>query len=238
MKKFYFAIIILAGFALTGLSGCFLNCVHGSGNSKTVTRKPGDFEGIEISGGYKVILKQDSSYGIKITADDNLLKYIKTNVHGGMLHIYNKRSFCDEGEMTIYIGVGKLEEVRTSGAIDLEGDGHIKTDNLSIHSSGDSRINMDLTAANVKVDGSGHTELHLKGTASSLSTDMSGSSNIQAFDLAVGNCEISTSGSGESEVNVSTSLHISSSGSSSVKYKGNPSIANDKSGASTVEKVD
>ena len=126
MKKLYFTIIALSIVAITGLSGCFLNCVHGSGNSKTITRNVGEFEGVEISGGYKVILKQDSSYGVKITADDNLLKYIKTNVHGGMLHIYNKRSFCDEGEMTIIIGIGKLEELHASGAVEVEGDGKIK----------------------------------------------------------------------------------------------------------------
>jgi len=55
----------------------------------------------------------------------------------------------------------------------------------------------------------------------------------------VGDYDISTSGAGNCEINVLHSLNVSSSGASEVKYKGNPSsVNNDKSGASTLQKVD
>ena len=96
---------------------------------------------------------------------------------------------------------------------------------------------MSLTATNVKIDGAGDTELHLNGQATSLGIDMSGAGKVFAFDFAVNDCEIETSGVGESEVNVKNALSIHSSGASTVKYKGSPSVTNDKSGASSVEKV-
>jgi hypothetical protein len=213
------------------------NCVHGSGKQASETRKVADFSKLSISGGFKITLKQDSSNTLNITADDNLLKYIKTEITGSRLKIYTRKNICNSGEMTIIIGVKNLEEIKGSGAIELESDGKIKTQDLRFKLSGATKITMDLTAANVNASGSGATEFNLKGQASSMSVDLSGSGKVHALDFVVGDCTISSSGVGESEVNVLKTLAIHSSGASSVKYKGNPSITNDKSGASSVEKI-
>jgi len=238
MKTRYFTIVILlSGAVLCGLSSCFMNCVHGSGNETTENRTVSDFTSIDISGGFKVILKQDSSLALKITADDNLLKYIKTTVNGGRLHIYTRRSVCNNGEMTINIGIRHLEELKASGGIEVEGDGRITTQDMHFRLAGATKITMDINAANVTTSGSGSTELNLKGQASSHDIDLSGSGKVNALDFVVGNCEIHTTGVGESNVNVLHSLNIHSTGASDVKYRGNPSITDDKTGASSVEKV-
>jgi len=97
---------------------------------------------------------------------------------------------------------------------------------------------MDLNAANVSTSGSGVTELNLKGQATSHDIDLSGSGHVYALDFVVGACDIQTSGVGHSEVNVLNKLSVHSSGASEVKYRGNPSsVTNDKSGASSIEKV-
>jgi hypothetical protein len=239
MKRIKIAILILlAGISLYSLSSCNINCVHGSGNQKSEDRKAGDFSRISISGGFKVILKQDSSMTLKITADDNLLKYVKTEVRGKMLHIYTKRNFCNSGEMTINIGVRNLDEIRASGAVEVESDGKFNTKDLQFKLSGATKVTMDLNAANVTTSGSGVTELNLKGQATSHNIELSGSGKVYALDFIVGSCIIQTSGVGHCEVNVLNSLAVHSSGASEVKYRGNPSnITNDKSGASSVEKI-
>ena len=238
MKKALSVLIILfTGVLITGISSCKLVCVHGSGNEISETRNLGDFSKISISGGYKVTLKQDSSLNIKITADDNLLKYIKTDIRGNRLSIYNKKNFCNSGEITVTIGVRNLEEVKASGGIEVASDGKINTQDIAFKLSGATKINMDLNAANVTTSSSGVTEINLKGQATSHTIDLSGSGNINALDFVVGNCDIQTSGLGESRVNVLHALNIHSSGASSVKYRGNPIVTNDKSGASSVEKI-
>src|SRR5579864_5246532 len=100
MKAKHLAILVLITgiFTISILSSCRFNCVHGSGNQISETRKMGDFSRISISGGFKVVLKQDSSMVLKITADDNILKYIKTEVEDGRLEVYSKRSLCNSGE--------------------------------------------------------------------------------------------------------------------------------------------
>ncbi|GAC1313841.1 MAG: hypothetical protein NVSMB24_37670 [Mucilaginibacter sp.] len=238
MKTKHFSLaILLAGIALLGLSSCMFNCVHGSGSQTSENRKVSDFSRIDISGGFKVILKQDSSLSVKVTADDNLMKYIKTTVNGSKLRIYTRRSICNSGQMTVYVGVRHLEEVKASGGIEVESDGKITTQDLHLRLSGATKITMDLNAANVTTDGSGATELNLKGQASSHNIDLSGSGKVNALDFIVGNCEIQTAGVGHSEVNVLHSLSIHSTGASEVKYRGNPSITSDKVGASSVEKI-
>jgi len=237
MKKIYLALLIIAGISLCGLSSCMLNCVHGSGHQISETRNVREFSKISISGGYNVTLKQDSSFSIKINADDNLLKYIKTEVDGNRLRIYSKKSFCNAGELTISIGVKNLEEVKASGGIEVASDGKINTRDIAFKLSGATKITMDLNADHVTTSGSGSTELNLKGQASSHDIDLSGSGTVNALDFVVGDCDIQTSGVGESNVNVLHSLSVHSSGASSVKYKGNPTVTNDKSGASSVEKI-
>ncbi|MGZ3873291.1 MAG: head GIN domain-containing protein [Mucilaginibacter sp.] len=239
MKKIYlFSLALLAGIALSGLSSCRLSCVHGSGNQKSEDRKVGSFKSVDISGGFKVILKQDSSMSVKITADDNLLKYIRTSVSGGRLKIYTKRNMCNTGEMTVYLGIGDLDQLKASGAVEIESEGKITTHDLNLHLSGATKVTLDLNAANVSTHGSGVTEVNLKGQASSHNIDLSGSGKVHAFDFVVGSCSIETSGVGHSEVNVLNTLDVHSSGASEVRYHGNPTIRNDKSGASSIEKAD
>jgi hypothetical protein len=239
MKRIHLIIgVLFAGVILGSLSSCMLNCVHGSGKQASEDRKVGDFSKISISGGYRVILKQDSSRAIKITADDNLLKYIKTETSGDMLRIYTKKNLCNSGEMTVNIGVRNLEEIKASGAVEVESDGLVKTQDLRLKLSGATKVTMDLNAANVTTSGSGATELNLKGQATSHNIDLSGVGHVYALDFVVGSCDIQTSGAGHCDVNVLNSLSVHSSGASEVRYKGNPSnVSNDKSGASSLEKI-
>ncbi len=235
--KHYTLIILLAGFILFGLSSCMFNCVHGSGSQASENRKVSDFSRIDITGGFHVILKQDSSLSVKVTADDNLMKYIKTTVNGSKLRIYARRSICNSGQMTVYVGVRHLEELKASGGIEVQSDGKITTQDMHFKLSGATKVTMDLNAASVTTNGSGATELNLKGQASSHNIEMNGSGKVNALDFIVGNCEIQTTGVGHCEVNVLHSLSVHSTGASEVKYRGNPTVNSDKLGASSIEKI-
>lgn len=241
MKKPFLSLLLfaIALVVAASVSSCMINCVHGSGHAATENRKvTEDFTRLEISGGFKVILKQDSSGKISVTADDNILKYIKTKNDGGTLKIFTHKSICNGGDMTVTIGVKQLERIRASGATEISADGKLVCRDMEFHLSGASKVNLDLNAANVIVEGSGDTELQLSGQASSTHVDMSGVAQIHAYNFVVSDYDISTSGASHCELNVLHSLHVSSSGASEIKYKGNPTdVSNDKSGASSLEKV-
>jgi hypothetical protein len=240
MKKIHFyLLLIIAGISFGVLSSCRFNCVKGSGKQISETRKTEEFRRIDVSGGFKVNLKQDSSNSLTINADDNLLKYIKTSVEGGRLRIYTKRNLCNSGQITVNVGFRTLDELKGSGAIEFVSDGKVNTQDLHIELSGACKVNMELNADNVRTEGSGATEIMLKGQASSHNIELSGTGKVNALDFVVGSYNIHTSGASHCQINVLKELNVHTSGASEIQYRGNPSsVNNDKSGASSITKID
>jgi hypothetical protein len=241
MKTLNFKILLLvAATSITLFSSCRrFRCVKGTGNVRTETRKMSGFTKLDIAGGYKVTLKQDSTESISITTDDNLFKYIQTTVEGNTLKLHSRRNVCASGETTIIIGVKNLDRIGASGAIELRTDGRLTVQDLSFDLSGASKIDMELYAGKVRTDASGSTEVYLKGQAASHDVDMSGSGKVEALDFVVGKYKISTSGASECKINVLNELDVHTSGASDIQYRGNPSkVNNDQSGASSVKKID
>ena len=139
--------------------------------------------------------------------------------------------------MVINVGVGRLEEIKSSGGVEVTGDGKLTTGDLRLDLSGAAKLTLNLNAAHVTTEGSGAVELNLSGQATSHDIDLTGSGDIKAVDFIVSDCNIQTSGVGHLEVNVLKTLNINSAGASEVKYKGNPSITQTKAGVSSVEKI-
>ncbi|MEO7215877.1 MULTISPECIES: head GIN domain-containing protein [Mucilaginibacter] len=241
MKKSYLQIFVLV--ALLSVSLLSSSCrrfrrIHGSGKAATEKRTVVDFTKVDISGGLKVTLKQDSSSIVTITADDNLLKYIKTEVEGDKLRIYTTRNLDSRTEMVISIGVKALSAVEASGAVEITSIGRITTGNLDLNLSGSTKLDMDISAADVHTEGSGSTELKLKGQAASHDVSLSGSGDIDALDFVVGKYRIETSGASHCKINVLKDLSVHTSGASEIEYRGSPSnVSSDKSGASSITKI-
>jgi ribosomal protein S25 len=241
MKKSYLQIFVLV--ALLSVSLLSSSCrrfrkVHGSGKAATEKRTVVEFTKVDVSGGLKVTLTQDSSSVVTVTADDNLLKYIKTEVEGDKLRIYTTRNLDSRTELRIGVGLRKLEDLEVSGAVEVSSIGRITTGNLDLHLSGSTKLDMDLNAADVHTDGSGSTELKLKGQAASHNVSMSGSGDIDALDFVVGKYNIETSGASHCKINVLKDLSVHTSGASEIEYRGSPSnVSSDKSGASSITKI-
>ena len=81
-------------------SSCDSNCVTGSGKQVSETRSVGDFSEIETGGSIKLIIKQGPK-AVRVVADDNILKLIKTDVDGNTLDIDQDGNFCNSGSITV-----------------------------------------------------------------------------------------------------------------------------------------
>lgn len=239
MKTLNFRILFTGLLLLTVLGACTLNCKKGSGNEKQEDRKVADFSKIDVSGDYDITIKQDSSLSVSITADDNLLPYIRSEVDGGQLRIYSKKGLCTQKAIIVKIGVRNLDEIKGSGGISVSSDGKLNVKDINMHFSGASKVNMELVANNVTTKGSGATEISLKGQAASHTLELTGSGKVSALDFVVNKYTIHTTGASECQINVLNELDVRSTGASDVEYRGNPStINNNKTGASTIKKID
>lgn len=229
------AVIILSAVVL---SSCHIGCIEGTGKKVTENRKLGNFKQIDISGEFDINLKQDSSMALSVSADDNIIKYIRTEVSGDKLRVYSRKNICSNQPVTINIGVKSLEEINSAGVTKIASVGRINAGDLKMKFAGVTKVTMDLSAADVETLGSGSTELNLNGQAASHKVNISGVGELHALDFVVGNYDIKISGSGDSQINVLKSLKTHISGYSSIQYRGNPSeIDTHKSGASQIKKI-
>lgn len=240
MKKIYvFVLAIAASYAMAGLSACNIACKEGSGKMITENRTVNGFSKIDLSGSYTVVIKQDSVSSLSITADDNLMKYVKSYVNGDRLTIKTKGSICNSGKFVVNISLRDLSELKTSGTVDLTSSGKINAKDLMIDMSGASKVTLDLNANRVNSSGSGISELNLTGQASEHDIDFSGAGHVNALNFVVAKYKVESSGVIHCKINVLNELNIDSSGSADIEYRGNPAtIHNDKSGTSNIKKIE
>ncbi|WP_448699415.1 head GIN domain-containing protein [Mucilaginibacter sp. AW1-3] len=239
MKKTSTIVLAVVIFAsLFTFSSCKLNCKRGSGKMITETRSVGSFSQIEVSGSYRVVIKQDSAEKLSITGDDNLMQYIKTETDGSRLKIHNTRSICTSGQYTIYISLKELSYIGMSGSTSVFSDGKITVKDIELKTSGATKVNLNLNADNVRTISSGLADIFLEGQAQSHTLKTSGSSTVNALDFVVNKYRIESSGLSHCRINVLNNLSVDSSGSSDIEYRGNPTdINNNKSGISSLKQV-
>jgi len=238
MKKINLLILTAAAGIVLAASSCRFHCLRGSGNQITENRNVGDYRGVSVSDAFKVIIKQDSSSKtINVTADDNIIKFIRTNVEGGVLRIYIKKNVCNSGEIIVKVPVTKVEELRAGDASEITSDGKITANDLHIGLSDGSRISLDLTAKRVTTRASDASELNLKGQAAEHDIQLSDGSKVYAKEFVSNDGIVKATDGSECEVNILNSLTVRASDGAVIRYFGNPQNVNtNKSDGASVEK--
>lgn len=233
-------LLSVLGIVAIGITACSNKCIKGSGHTATENRKVKAFNEIEVSGAFKVNLVQDSSYKVAISADDNILKLIETDISGSKLKItIDAKSVCTDNPITITIGIRDLKAIKISGAVEIGSAAKINTGDLNLDLSGASKINLDVNATNVSTKGSGINEVVLKGQAASHRVDFNGSGKLKALDFIVAKYEIETTGEADCEINVLSDLSVHTTGAATVRYKGTPSKINkSETGSLTLNKIE
>jgi hypothetical protein len=237
MKSIRLAELSAGASSYGGASESQLGCIEGSGNSITDKRPMSNFTQVKLEGDYTVILTQDSSMLVAITADDNLLQYITTTVKNGTLVISTTENICSSSTVSISIGIGTLSGLSAAGKDQITASGTITAQNLSLQFSGAETLTLDLTATGLTTSISGQATVNLTGSAPSHTISVSGKGTLSALGFAVNSFTTHTSGAGKYDVSVADTMTLHTTGSSIVEYSGNPTIVNDNSGSSKITKV-
>ena len=141
-------------------------------------------------------------------------------------------------QLTIEIELPEISEFGISGAGNIQiVDKFESLTNLNLFNSGSGEIfsNDSLIVANflnTNISGSGN--INLKGKVPNQNITVSGSGNYLTFGLESDECVISLPGSGNCEVNVSSTLDVFISGSGSIYYKGDPTINSNITGSGSI----
>src|SRR4051794_35860681 len=112
-----FAIVLLAFISI----GCMdsFNRVKGSGVSKTETRTVGEFHAIRLNGAADLNITIGQQPSLTVTADDNVLPIIETDVHDGTLVIGNRDSYNTNVGVKITIVTPSLNTFELNGSGDV-----------------------------------------------------------------------------------------------------------------------
>ena len=115
--------------------------IAGSGNVVTQSREVSGFEAVSFSGVGRLILEQTGTESLTITADDNILPLIVSDVVGRrlVLGFESVTNFTNIQEIVLRLSVRSLEELSVSGAVSVDASG-IDMDALSVSMLGASTV--------------------------------------------------------------------------------------------------
>lgn len=232
-----FVLLLLAGVLF---SGCISspNCVVGSGNVVNETRSVDSFDGIELLGSGELFLSQGPRLPLRIEGEDNILKVLTTRVESGKLIIGLGSCISTTRPIRIYATSKDISSLEVSGSGTIIGKSMIQADSLDLRLSGSGSMDLDLKAKALQTEIPGSGTILLRGAADDQSADISGSGKIAGYGLATKRLEVTISGSGAVEANVSDDIVARISGSGSVYYLGRPErISEDISGSGVVRRA-
>lgn len=236
--------VLVAFLLATFLGSCeYINSkrVRGNGDHQSETRNEKGFQSVELSGSFHLYARQDSAYSVRVEADANLLNYIETYVYKNTLIIRNKRGvrLNPTSSVKVYISSPGYRFFDISGASELNTEGRLNaSDELFVDLSGASSANMDIRSPKTEFDITGASRATIRGETKDLTIDGSGASKFHGYDLLSENTSVDISGACGAEVYSSVKLKASASGASHIYYKGNATVDQETSGASSIKKAE
>jgi hypothetical protein len=208
--------------------------ITGNGEITTEERVVSDFSKVAVAGSFDVVLNYGTGGKVTVTADENLMEYIITDIKDNALRIRTKKGYSIRSNKKILVSVNyaNLEGVALAGSGDVSANGTVKADALKLSLAGSGDINMDLNGGSVKASIAGSGTMELSGSADKLKCSIAGSGDVNAADLKAGITEASIAGSGNVHVHAVNEVHASIAGSGNVYYTGNPDVEKGKTSGS------
>jgi len=235
--KTLLSITLLSLFAFT-TSAC--NKIKPSKKITTEERTIGKYEKLSVYDAFDVSVTYGSATSkITVEANDNLMKYIITELDGDHLVIKldSKISVKSSATLKINITVPKLTEIKASGASSVEFLNELNTNNLTLDLSGASSLTGNLNLSSCDFDLSGASQIEVTGAITTAKATLSGASSLSGYGCVIESLTVDLSGASNASLTVNNTINVKASGASNLNYKGNATINSlDISGASNVNK--
>jgi Putative auto-transporter adhesin, head GIN domain len=212
------AVVVGALLLVGGCSITLPGTTTGSGSVRTETRTASGFTAVELAGLGNVQLQQSGTESLTVTAEDNLLPLLTTEVVDKTLKLGVKDGARVDSTQPITYAV----TARDLTGIDIAGSGsltatQVKTPSLRIRVAGSGSV----TAA---------------GSADAQDVQMAGSGAYRGSGLTSTTAKVNSAGSGTAELAVSGQLDVTILGSGTVTYTGSPTVTQSIMGSGSLQK--
>jgi hypothetical protein len=238
MKKIAYSIVCL--FAILTLASCTFAplIVRPSQHVIREERTLGAFSKVSASAVGELDITQGDSVALTIEADDNLMPYLTSDIHGDTLELglETGTSLNITGTATVkyHLTVKDLEAISISGMVGVSS-GPLVTDSLRVIISGSGNVSIaSLTANSLNVTLSGMGDLTIAGEVTDQKIEISGTGAFHGGDLRSQTAEITVSGMGDATLWATATLDVHISGSATIGYYGSPHTTQEISGIGSV----
>jgi hypothetical protein len=221
--------------------------IRGEGPVQEETRTVGKITAVELGTFGTLFIEQADSTSLSVTAQENLLEYIETDVRSGTLLIRTRSRINLRAEEPVeyHLTVPSLEDVILGSSgdvimgpwnaerlyVSLESSGDLECDSLvcpeldvELESSGDLVLHYwQGESLRARLSSSGDVRIN-DGTAKDIDVDINSSGDFKADRLECARASVSTSSSGDASVRVSEYLRARTSSSGDIVYYGRPAV--------------
>ena len=182
-----------------------------------------DFTKIYLRGPYEVHLRQSDKCGLTILAKQEYFDKLEVSSSEGELEIeLDGKNFKKTRAIEIYIQFRDLEKLEIEGAVDLQCENQIKTDNLKLEFEGAGNVELNIATAKIIANISGVGNFELEGETDYHKVEFSGIGNYDARDLHSKFTIVESNGIGSVSIHASHKLKGDANGIGSVDYYGDP----------------
>jgi hypothetical protein len=211
-------LLIAAAMLATGCDLVMTPAIRGSGNVITETRKVSGFKEVSLNGSGQLTLEQNGTESLTITADDNLMPYLTSEVSANKLTLGTKEhtNLSPSKDIIYKLTVKDLNAINVAGSGSADAKG-IHTDQLK-----------------VVVAGSG--SFSGAGSADQQDIMIAGSGDYRGANVKSKVVTISIMGSGNAELDATDKLNATVMGSGDIKYSGDPTVTRNIMGSGSVVK--
>lgn len=218
---------------------CFISCNnrYGSGNIISVQKSVPEFTAISISGNIDAELRTGPQKLI-VEADDNLIRYIKTEVSNNKLKISTGPGNLRDAHLKVYITAPAINRISTSSSAEVFLKDRLKADGkIFLGASSAGEIEGAVDAPMVELDASSGSEMRVSGRTRELNVDASSGADVEAFELLSETTEVSASSGSEVKVHASVALKASASSGAGIKYRDGGQTTISSSSGGNVDRV-
>ena len=185
------------------------------------------FDGIEVSHGFEVEIRQGDRFRIVIRVDEDLIDYVDVVKRGNTLNIGLEQGWryqINNVTMHAEVTMPRLNRLSLSGASEARVTGFESLEVFRVDMSGASSLKGDLMAGVAQFNVSGASRMTLRGTAGELILIASGASRVRLNEFRVTDTRVDASGASDVTVHASGRLDAEASGVSRITYLGSPRL--------------
>jgi Putative auto-transporter adhesin, head GIN domain len=216
MKKILLALMLLPYLSF----GICSDHIKGSGTLKTETRTLDSFNKLAAAGSIDIIIEQGNTEGVEVTADDNLLTYIITEVKNNTLSVHLKEKVSViSTKLVVKVKCKQLGNISAGGSGDIKTNSEFKSEQLLINQGGSGDFKLNLNVRELKISKAGSGDFRIEGKVASMDVSSAGSGDLDASKILLGDAEISMAGSGDIILPKGSKPKVSNVGSGEVHYE-------------------